>query len=52
MSRTIRAVPAIEKIYRESLTMPFKKAEAKIWDEDIADFYSDLMDVTGLQGDR
>ena len=43
-------LPDIEKIYRESLTMPFKKAESKIYDEDIAEFYRELLDNTVLSG--
>ncbi len=43
-----RLLPDIEKIYRESLQMPFIKAESKIYDEDIAAYYRDLMDKTGL----
>jgi hypothetical protein len=41
-------VPDIDKIYRESLTAPFIRAESKIYDEDIAAFYGGLMDKTGL----
>jgi hypothetical protein len=41
-------LPDIEKIYRESLTMPFIQAESEIYDEDIADFYHALMEKTGL----
>ena len=41
-------VPDFEKIYRESLTAPFIRAESKITDPDIAEFYHDLMDKTGL----
>ncbi|MFC1942758.1 hypothetical protein ACFLWU_06050, partial [Chloroflexota bacterium] len=40
----IDLLPDIEKIYRESLTMPFRKAESKIYDEDIAQFYRELLD--------
>ncbi len=43
-----RLLPDIEKIYRESLTMPFKMAETRIYDEDIAAYYRALMDKTGL----
>jgi hypothetical protein len=43
-----RLLPDIEKIYRDSLTMPFKMAEKKIYDEDVAAFYRALMDKTGL----
>jgi hypothetical protein len=44
----LRLLPDIEKIYNEALTMPFKKAESKIHDKDIADYYRALMDKTGL----
>ena len=43
-------LPDFETIYHESLTMPFIKAESKIQDADIAEFYRDLMDKTGLTG--
>jgi hypothetical protein len=43
-----RLLPDIEKIYRESLQMPFIKAEGKIYDKDIAEYYRALMDRTGL----
>jgi len=42
-------LPDIEKIYRESLIAPFEKAESKIYDEDIAEFYGELLDSTGLR---
>jgi uncharacterized membrane protein YagU involved in acid resistance len=41
-------LPDIESIYKKSLTMPFVKAESKITDEDIAEYYSELMEQTGL----
>ena len=41
-------LPDIEKIYRESLTQPFLKAESKIYDEDIAEFYHELLNDTIL----
>lgn len=41
-------LPDIEKIYRESLAAPFIRAESQIYDEDIAGFYRDLMNRTGL----
>ena len=41
-------LPDIEQIYRESLTMPFRQAESKIYDEDIARFYQELVDSTVL----
>ena len=43
-----KLIPDIEKIYHESLTMPFKQAEKKIYDKDIAEYYRALMDKTGL----
>lgn len=45
----IDLLPDIEQIYRESLTLPFRKAESKIYDEDIAEFYRELLDNTGLR---
>jgi hypothetical protein len=42
-------LPDIEKIYRESLALPFRKAESKIYDEDIAEFYHDLVSDTILK---
>jgi hypothetical protein len=44
----INLLPDIEKIYRDSLTMPFIKAESKITDQDIARFYRELLDTSGL----
>jgi len=44
----VKLIPDFEKIYRESLTMPFIKAESKIYDPDILEFYRELMDKTGL----
>jgi hypothetical protein len=44
----LNLLPDFEKIYHESLTMPFKMAESKIYDEDIAAYYRALMDKTGL----
>ena len=41
-------LPDFEKIYHDALTMPFIKAESKIYDEDIAAYYRALMDETGL----
>lgn len=45
----INLIPDFEKIYEESLTLPFIKAESKIYDEDIAEFYSELLDRTGIR---
>jgi hypothetical protein len=44
----LKLLPDIEKIYHDSLTMPFIKAESKIYDKDIAEYYRALMDKTGL----
>jgi hypothetical protein len=43
-----KLLPDFEKIYKESLQMPFIKAESKIYDKDIAEYYRALMDKTGL----
>ena len=45
----INLLPDIERIYHESLTMPFIKAESKIYDEDIAQFYQELLDKSVLR---
>ena len=45
----VNLIPDIEKIYREALIMPFEKAESKIYDKDIAEFYHELLDKTGLR---
>jgi hypothetical protein len=42
------AITDFTKIYRDALTMPFIKAESKIYDEDIAAYYHELMEKTGL----
>ena len=47
-SRLLGLLPDFEKIYREALTLPFIKAESKIYDQDIARYYRALMDSTGL----
>jgi hypothetical protein len=44
----VNLLPDFDKIYRESLTMPFKQAESQITDPDIAAFYRNLMEATGL----
>lgn len=41
-------LPDIERMYRESFTLPFIKAEAKIYDPDIKEFYRELLDNTVL----
>ena len=43
-------LPDVEGIYQQALTLPFKKAASKIYDEDIAEFYRELIDSTGLGG--
>lgn len=43
-----RLLPDIEKIYREALLTPFIKAKAKITDPDIADYYHNLLDKSGV----
>jgi len=45
----VNLIPDFEKIYRKSLIMPFEKAESKIYDKDIAEFYHELLDETGLR---
>lgn len=41
-------LPDIEKIYREALITPLQKAEEKIYDEDIADYYRTLLERSSL----
>lgn len=41
-------IPDFEKIYQDALTAPFIKAESKITDPDIAEYYHELMEKTGL----
>ncbi|MFH0941774.1 MAG: hypothetical protein V1823_01955 [Chloroflexota bacterium] len=41
-------LPDIEKIYRDALLTPFLKAEDKIYDKDIADYYHTLLDKSGF----
>ncbi|MFC1945788.1 hypothetical protein ACFLW1_01160 [Chloroflexota bacterium] len=43
-------LPDIEQIYQDALMTPFIEAEAKIYDEDIAEFYHKLMEKTNLTG--
>ena len=45
----VNLIPNVEEIYEESLTLPFTRAESKIYDPDIAEFYSELLDRTGLR---
>jgi hypothetical protein len=42
-------IPDIERIYNQALMMPFEKAESKIYDEDIAEYYRELLTKTGLR---
>jgi len=44
----VKLLPDFEKIYRDALTSPFIKAESKIYDPDIAEYYHGLMQKTGL----
>lgn len=46
--RLIDLLPDIEKIYRDALTAPFIEAEKKISDNDIAQFYHQLIENTVL----
>jgi hypothetical protein len=41
-------LPDIGKIYRTSLGAPYRQVEKEIYDKDIARFYHQLMDETGL----
>jgi hypothetical protein len=43
-------LPDFEKIYQQALTLPFQKAESKISDPEIADYYHELINSTGLSG--
>ena len=47
-SSLLDLLPDFDKIYRAALTEPFIKAESKIKDPEIADYYHGLMDKTGL----
>jgi hypothetical protein len=44
----IDQISGFDKMYREALTEPFIKAESKITDPDIAEYYHGLMEKTGL----
>jgi hypothetical protein len=44
----IEQISGFDKIYRDALTEPFIKAESKIYDADIAEYYHGLMVKTGL----
>jgi hypothetical protein len=41
-------MPDFDKIYKDALAEPFIKAESKIQDPEIADYYHGLMGKTGL----
>jgi len=41
-------LPDIEKIYQEALTSPFYEARKKIYDEDIASYYDQLLERASL----
>jgi hypothetical protein len=43
-------LPDIDSIYHQALTLPFQKAESKIYDPDIAEYYHELINSTGLGG--
>jgi hypothetical protein len=45
-------IPDIERIYNQALIMPFEKAESKIYDEDIAEYYRELLTRTGLRSEN
>ena len=40
----VHLLPDIEKIYQEALISPLQQAESKIYDEDIAEFYHQLLE--------
>jgi hypothetical protein len=44
-------IPDIERIYEQSLLFPFEKAESKIYDEDIAEYYRELLTRAGLRAE-
>ena len=44
----VELLPEIERIYQDSLTTPFIKAEDKIYDDDIAQYYHELVESTVL----
>lgn len=44
----VEMLPDIERIYKESFTLPFVKAEDKIYDPEIREFYRELLDNTVL----
>ena len=41
-------LPDIEKIYRDALLFPFLKAEDKIYDEEISQYYRTLLEKSGM----
>jgi len=44
----VELLPDIERIYQESLTAPFIKAVDKIYDDELAQFYHELIESTVL----
>lgn len=44
----VDSIANFEQIYTDALTEPFIKAESKIYDADIAEYYHGLMEKTGL----
>jgi hypothetical protein len=44
----VDTIANFDKIYTDALTEPFIKAESKIYDADIAEYYHGLMEKTGL----
>jgi hypothetical protein len=44
----LNTIANFDKIYNDALTEPFIKAEGKIYDPDIAEYYRGLMGKTGL----
>ena len=44
-------IPDIERIYEQALLFPFEKAESKIYDEDIAEYYRELLTRAGLRAE-
>ncbi len=44
----VHLLPDIEKIYREALMSPLNEAKKKIYDDDIAQYYEQLLERTEL----
>ena len=47
-SNSIGILPDIRKIYRNALVSPFQKVEQEIQDEEIAQFYRELLQSIGF----